>query len=172
MVPVIKTCWIIISLPITTLFYRNYELLSTVFIIFYFMFILSLINYVDYYMKQQKQINKMKLISFINDNIDEIEIDNNEIILSKLKELKRYYEGLNNYFINNTIKNELSSFYSKKEHSKMLNTIRQNYRVSNGIIKDELDKHNEIILHYKKCIDKLLKQIDDETNVNIIINNL
>jgi hypothetical protein len=54
----------------------------------------------------------------------------------------------------------------------MLNTIRQNYRVSNGIIKDELDKHNEIILRYKKCIDKLLNQIDDETNVNIIINNL
>jgi hypothetical protein len=46
----------------------------------------------------------------------------------------------------------------------MLNNIRQNYKLSNVIIKSELTKNEELISNYKKYIDKLIKMIDEEMN--------
>jgi len=104
-------------------------------------------------------LNKIKLISYINDNIENAE-DNYNIILPKLKELKSYY------FINsNNIKKDLSNDYLKRENSKMLDNIRQNYKLSNVIIKSELSKNEELITSYKNYIDRLIRMVDEESNI-------
>ena len=111
---------------------------------------------------------KTKLINYINDNIENAEeLDNNcDILLPKLKELKSYY------FTNVNLKKDLSNDYSNREHSKMLNNIKQNYKLSNVIIKSELIKNEELLTNYKNYIDKLIKMIDNEINIDVIINQL
>ncbi len=170
MIFIIKTCWLILTLPITSFIFQNFETLTftSVFISLYIVGLFSL-KKLENYSIQQKELNKSKLITYINDNINTIEnIDNiDDIILPKLKELKSHYQ-----FMNMNMKKDLSNDYSKREHSKMLNNIRQNYKLSNVIIKNELDKNEELLSNYKKYIDKLIKIIDEENNINVIINEL
>jgi len=94
----------------------------------------------EVYSITQKELNKTKLINYINDNIENAEeLDNNcDILLPKLNELKSYY------FTNVNLKKDLSNDYSNREHSKMLNNIKQNYKLSNVIIKSELIKNEEL----------------------------
>jgi hypothetical protein len=168
MISIIKTSWLLISLPITTFIFQNYETLSftSIFLSLYIIGIFSL-KKIENYSINQKELNKTKLINYINDNIENAE-DNYNIILPKLKELKSYYGSS----INNNIKKDLTNDYSKREHSKMLNNIKQNYKLSNVIIKSELNKHEELITSYKNYIDKLIKLIDEEINIDVIINQL
>lgn len=161
MISRIKTNWLFISLPIiSTAIFQTYETFafSSVFIPLYIIGSFSL-KKLETYSINQKELNKIKLISYINDNIE-----NTEIILPKLKELKSYY---NNYNIELKIKTDLSNDYSNRQHLKMLNNIKQNYKQSNSIIKSELNKNDEIIANYRNCIDKL---INIEPEVKVIIN--
>jgi hypothetical protein len=161
MISKIKTSWFLISLPIITTFvFQSYETItfSSVFLPLYIIGTFSL-KKLEAYSIHQKELNKIKLISYINDNIENAE-DNYNIILPKLKELKSYY------FINsNNIKKDLSNDYLKRENSKMLDNIRQNYKLSNVIIKSELSKNEELITSYKNYIDRLIRMVDEESNI-------
>jgi hypothetical protein len=160
MISIIKSCWIIISLPFSAYIFYNYEFIISICLIVLYASSGEYILYnIDNYIKEQKEINRIKLINIINDNIDNIE--NDELIIIKLKELKTYYNGMNLYLINAVIKNDLCDNYSLRENKKMLNNIKQNYKLSNIMIKNELAKHNELIINYKRYIDKFLKIIDD-----------
>jgi len=149
--------FIFISLPFSAYIFYNYELIiSGCLVLLYSISGKYILHNIDNYIKQKKEKNRMKIIKFINDNIDKIDIiENDEIISIKLKELKKYYYGSND-----DIKNDLCDNYSTRENNKMLNNIKQNYKISNIFIKNELNKYDEMLINYKNYINKLLKTID------------
>jgi hypothetical protein len=114
MISAIKTCWLVISLPIfTTFLFQNYETITftSVFLPLYIIGTFSL-KKLEIYSINQRELNKTKLITNINDNIENAEDEEDfNLILPKLKELKSYYESMNNYFITPTEKkNETNLF--------------------------------------------------------------
>ena len=149
--------FIFISLPFSAYIFYNYELIiSGCLVLLYSISGKYILHNIDNYIKEKKEKNRMKIIKFINDNIDKIDIiENDEIISIKLKELKKYYYGSND-----DIKNDLCDNYSTRENNKMLNNIKQNYKISNIFIKNELNKYDEMLINYRNYINKLLKTID------------
>jgi len=136
------TNWLVISLPIITTYVLQSEITLTFCSVFLPLYIIGSfsLKQLEVYSITQKELNKTKLINYINDNIENAEeLDNNcDILLPKLNELKSYY------FTNVNLKKDLSNDYSNREHSKMLNNIKQNYKLSNVIIKSELIKNEEL----------------------------